>query len=216
MKFNLAKSKSAIIYVEPDGKAIVIPTIGGAWVQFVGAGLALLGAAKAGQDTPDIEQRPLDPDEIEIINRMEELSVGNPELGQKYLELTKGAAAGDAVSPGLERDLESQRLGLERGLEESEIGGTAAVQARGTFEEGANIAREDSRLKLMDLGEQLMASRSARLTGAGATALAPLAEHRGEGAQIGLANVASDAAKRAGAARVLGQAGSAAITSRGK
>ena len=190
----------------PEGDGISL-----GWGQFVGAALALLGAAKAGQGTPEIEQRPLDPDEIEIINRMEELSQGNPELGQKYLELTKGAVSGTWESPGLERDLEEQRLGLT----ESGVGGTAAVQARDTFEEGADIARADSRSKMMELGEQLMTARTARMAGAGATALAPLSEHRGEAAQIGLANVASKAQQKAAQAGLIGQAGSAYLTSRG-
>ena len=155
-------------------------------------------------------------DEKAIIDRMEELALGNEELGQRYAEMTKRAVSGEpGFSPGLEKDLAEQEAKLGERVEATGLmGGTAAAQATSEFETGADVARGTARDEMMDLGEQLMTARTARLAGAAGTALAPLAEHRGQKFASTLRKGASRAANRAGLIQVAGQVGSAIATSK--
>lgn len=186
------------------------------WVSAAIGGIASL--AGASQKDPKIVARDMSQDEKDIISRMEELALGNEELGQRYAEMTKRAVSGEpGFSPGLEKDLAEQEAKLGERAESLGLmgGGTAAAQTTSEFETGADVARGTARDEMMQLGEELMTARTARLTGAAGTALAPLAEHRGEKFASTLRKGASRAAERAGLIKVAGQVGSAIATSKG-
>jgi hypothetical protein len=186
---------------------------------WVGLALSAVSAiAGASQKTPEIKARAMTKDEKQIIARMEELSLGNEELGQRYAEFTKRAVSGEpGFSPGLEKDLAEQeaKLGERAAAVGLPRGGTAAAQVTSEFETGADVARGTAREEMMQLGEQLMTARTARLTGAAGTALAPLAAQREEefGASVGRAR--QKAGQRAGLIGLAGQVGAAALTSGG-
>ncbi len=182
----------------------------------ISAGTALAGAS---QKDPKFVARPISDDEKDIISRMEELSLGNEELGQRYADFTKRAASGEkGFSPGLEKDLADQEAKLGERAEALGLprGGTAAAQATSEFETGADVARSTARDEMMQLGEQLMTARTARLAGAAGTALAPLAEHRGQVFESDVQKQATRAGERAGLIRTAGQIGSALVTSKSK
>lgn len=187
---------------------------------WVGAAIgAVVSLAGASQKDPEFAARPISKDEKAIISRMEELSLGNEELGQRYADFTKRAASGEkGFSPGLEKDLAEQEAKLGERAEALGLprGGTAAAQATSEFETGADVARGTARDEMMQLGEQLMTARTARLTGAAGTALAPLAEHRGQVFESELQKQAGKAGERAGLIRTAGQIGSALATSRSR
>lgn len=178
---------------------------------------AVSSIAAASKKDPKIKARPMSKDEQVIIARMGELAIGNEELGQRYADFTKRAASGEkGFSPGLEKDLAEQvkklggraeALGLKRG-------DTATTQGISEFEKGADVARGTGREEMMQLGEQLMSARTARLSGAAGTALAPLAEHRGQVFDASLQRGAARAQKRAGLIQAAGQIGSAFATSK--
>jgi hypothetical protein len=187
------------------------------WVSAaIGAVTSLAGASQKG---PKIKARPISQDEKDIISRMEELALGNEELGQRYAEFTKRAVSGEpGFSPGLEKDLAEQEAKLGGRAEAVGLkrGGTAEAQAGAEFETGADVARGTARDEMMQLGEQLMTARTARLAGAAGTALAPLAEHRGQKFESALQRGATRAQERAGMIQAAGQIGSAIVSSRSK
>jgi hypothetical protein len=187
------------------------------WVSAaIGAVASLAGAS---QKDPKIVARPMSQDEKDIISRMEELALGNEELGQRYADFTKRAVSGEkGFSPGLEKDLAEQEAKLGERAEALGLprGGTAAAQVTSEFETGADVARGTAREEMMQLGEELMTARTARLTGAAGTALAPLAEARGQKFESTLRKGASRAAETAGLIQATGQIGSAIVTSKSK
>jgi len=179
---------------------------------------AVTAIASATQKAPEIKARPMSEDEKAIIARMEELSLGNEELGQRYAEMTKRAISGEkGFSPGLEKDLAEQEAKLGGRAEALGLprGGTAAAQVTSEFETGADVARGTAREEMMQLGEQLMTARTARLTGAAGTALAPLAAQRGEQFAAKVGRARAKAGERAGLIGLAGQIGGAALTSGG-
>ena len=187
---------------------------------WVSAAIGVVGSlAGTSQKDPKFVARPISDDERAIIDRMEELSLGNEELGQRYADFTKRAASGEkGFSPGLEKDLADQEAKLGERAEALGLprGGTAAAQATSEFETGADVARSTAKDEMMQLGEQLLTARTARLAGAAGTALAPLAEHRGQVFEGDVQKQASRAAERAGLVRTATQIGSALATSRSK
>lgn len=187
---------------------------------WVGAAIgAVASLAGASQKDPKFEARPLSDDEKAIISRMEELSLGNEELGQRYADFTKRAASGEkGFSPGLEKDLADQQAKLGERAEALGLprGGTAAAQATSEFETGADVARSTARDEMMQLGEQLMTARTARLTGAAGTALAPLAAQREEQFGTSVGRSRERAGERAGLIGLAGQVGAAALTSKSR
>lgn len=193
-----------------------IPVLYG-WIgAAIGAVASLAGASKK---KARHVARSLSQDEKDIISRMEELALGNEELGQRYADYTKRAVSGEkGFSPGLEKDLAEQetKLGERAAALGLPRGGTAAAQVTGEFETGADVARGTAREEMMQLGEELMTARTARLTGAAGTALAPLAEQRGQVFESTLRKGATRAAERAGMIQAAGQIGSAIVTSRSK
>lgn len=187
------------------------------WVSAAIGGIASL--AGASQKDPKFVARPISQDEKDIISRMEELSLGNEELGQRYADFTKRAISGEkGFSPGLEKDLADQEAKLGERAEALGLprGGTAAAQSTSEFETGADIARSTAKDEMMQLGEQLMTARTARLAGAAGTALAPLAEHRGQVFESDVQKQATRAGERAGLVRTAAQIGSALATSRSR
>ena len=133
-------------------------------------------------------------------------------LRQQNLELLQqrfGQALGPGLpSPGLERDIESQRaLLLEDIARRGQLGGTAEAQRRGAFQEASLVARDTARRadisNIAQLGLQLetgqsnlLAQRLAMLRGestsslpfiqAGATALQPSLQQQNLGFQSNL------------------------------
>ena len=193
-----------------------VPVLFGWVAAAIGAVASLAGSQ---QKDPKIVERDISQDEKDIISRMEELALGNDELGQRYAEMTKRAVSGEpGFSPGLEKDLAEQEAKLGGRAAELGLmgGGTAEAQRTSEFETGADVARGTARDEMMNLGEQLMTARTARLAGAAGTALAPLAEHRGQEFESTLRKGASRAAERAGLIQAAGQIGSAYATSKSK
>lgn len=185
------------------------------WVGAAIGAVTFLGAAS--QKDPKIIARDMSQDEKDIIARMEELALGNEELGQRYTEMTKLAASGEpGFSPGLEKDLAEQEAKMGERAESLGLmgGGTATAQTESEFETGADVARGTARDEMMQLGEQLMTARTARLAGAAGTALAPLAEHRGEQFGAKVSRARQKAGERAGLMQLAGQVGSAIATSK--
>ena len=208
-------TRRATVYVEPDGYATVIPHIEGAWIGAAIAGAtALIGARQQSKAAEGMQVRPLAPEEQAIIDQMAELAQGDPELGERYAAITKRALRGE-TSPVLEQDLAAQKAQREERVRKlgDGISETAIRQGRELGAESADIQRQTSRQEMIRLGEQLMSSRTGRLTAAAGTALAPLAEQRGEafgletekarikaGAKAGLVG----AAAQIGAAKIIG------------
>jgi hypothetical protein len=186
------------------------------WVGAAIGAVAGLAGSKAGEQ-PSVQARGLSQDEMDIINRMEELSLGNEELGERYSEISRKAMVGDySVSPGLERDLAEQEQKLGVRIEEAGAPSTAAAQARGEFAESRGVQRGEARREMMQLGEQLQSARTARLTGAGQAALAPLARKREEGLNISTMKAATKASERAAMAGLVGQVAGSYAAGRGK
>ena len=207
MKINLTKTtakRKAIVFVSPNGDAQVVPCISGAFIaSLIGAGVSLVGAKQERDAAEGMQARPLAPEEREIIDRMAELSKGDPELGARYAAISKRAMKGDYRSEGLEEDIEAEKAQREeriRGLG-GRVSETAVEQGREYAEESADIVRGESRQEMMRLGEQLMSSRTARLSAQAGTSLGPLASHRAEKYDVETAKAGRKAGAKAGLVR---------------
>lgn len=221
MHINLAHTtatRQATILVEPNGTAFVIPHIKGAWIApLIGLAAGAMGAKQEREAAEGMRARALSPEEREIIDRMEELAMGDEELGQRYRDITVRSMRGESVSPGLEKDIaatEERREERIRGLG-TDISATAVEQARTYGAESADVLREDARTQMAELGQQLMASRTGRMARAAGTALAPLAEHRGEVYGVESEKARRKAGARAGLVGATAQTGAQIISSRG-
>lgn len=167
----------------------------------------------------DVKAPPLSDQEKAIIAQMKDLAMGDPELSQMYSDYTLSALEGkEGVTPGLQRDIAKQEeitqeeiaRGLgSKGARES----TPGIRRMGRFREGANIVREDARRGAIGRGERLISSDVGRSITAAGAALGPLAQQRGLQTQMGLQNLANLRGTQAGQARLLGQTGTALLTS---
>lgn len=179
--------------------------VDGWWQAVAGIAGAVLGA-KAG--SANVVSREWSEDEKALIDRMEQLSQGNPEIGQLYSEFTKKAFRGEAVSPGLEKDIAEQEAKLSERIQ-SVKGLTApsstTTQAMTGLRETGDIVRDTARRNFMQLGEQLLASRANRMMTAAGGALEPLAKQREDLFQAQLQTKANKASVEAGRAGLVGQ-----------
>ncbi|MEE9354209.1 MAG: hypothetical protein V3U75_01330 [Methylococcaceae bacterium] len=171
------------------------------------------------EDPEELQAPPLSDQEKRIIAQMKQLALGDPELTQLYSDFTLRAIKGEeGVTPGLERDIAEQEAitkeQIARGLgSEGARRSTPGIRRLGRFREGANIAREDARIGAIGRGERLLASGAGRSISAARAALDPLAAQRNLQTQIGLQNVANIRGTQAGQAQLLGQTGTALLTS---
>ena len=161
------------------------------------------------------QPEPLSEQEKEIIARMKELAMGDPELDNLYKEFTVHAMEGKAgMPPSLERDIREreaiEKEEIARGLGSTgDVASTPGIKRMGTFRENVMRAKEAARRSAIAKGEELMTSAASRRLTAAHTALGAKAKERGLMSEADRQRWVNESARTAGLVQLGTQVGGA-------
>lgn len=116
------------------------------------------------------------PEEKAVLANLTKLAEGDEELGQMYVDFTKRALKGEVANPYLEKQLERETGLVREDIARrtgalGDIAGTAGRETMGRLREAQGLVRAEAGRRDIGLGEQLLASRTGRLTTAGTPVL---------------------------------------------